>query len=255
MVANGSTGEAVNLTRAERKRVVELCAEECHKRGKLVIAGTGDATTANTIMYTKDAMDAGADAALVITPFNCIPNQEGLRRHYEQVAAVGLPIILYNIPSHTNVTIEMETFEALVSNPNIIGMKESSGNLAMMAEITRKYGDQVSVFTGCDDLILQIFCAGADAAVLGIANIAPKNVCDLLSAVQCGDLEAARKEYYKLLPLATAIGSDINFLACTKEAVEQLGHRCGPCRMPCLPCGEDDKRSIHDALVYAGLLK
>ena len=254
VVANGSTGEAVALTREERKRVVEICAEECHKRGKLTIAGTGDATTVGAVTFTQDAKDAGADAALVITPFNCIPNQEGLKLHYETVANVGLPIILYNIPSHTNVTIEMDTFNELAKNPMVIGMKESSGNIAMMAEITRVYGDSISVFTGCDDLILQIFCAGADAAVLGIASICPKEVCEVLDAVNASDLERARKAYYRILPVAQAIASDENFPACTKEAVAQLGFEVGACRMPILPAPESDKKMIHDALKLAELV-
>lgn len=254
VVANGSTGEAVALSREERIKVIKICVDECHSRGKKVIAGTGAATTEATLMYTRDAKEAGADAVLVITPFNCIPTQEGLRIHYESVADVGIPVVLYNIPTHTNVTIEMDTFDALVKHPNVIGIKDSSGNLGMLAEIYRKYGTEVSVFTGSDDLILQIFSAGADAAVLCLANIAPKNVNAVLDAINNNDLETARKEYFKILPIATAIGNDENFPACVKEAVEQLGHKCGPCRLPCTPCTEEDKKKVHDALVYAGLL-
>lgn len=254
VVANGSTGEAVNLSREEKKRVAEICVEECHARGKKVISGCGGPTTSSTVEMVSDALSVGVDAGLVITPFNNIPNQDGLLTHYEEIAKIGLPLILYNIPSHTSVNIDLDTFDKLMDNPNIIGMKESSGNLPMMAEIVRRYGDDITVFTGCDELTLQIFCTGATAAVLALANIAPAQVCSILENVKAGKLEEAKETYYKLLPIAHCISAEENFPATVKEAVSQLGHRCGPARLPIVACSEKEKKEIHDALVYAGLI-
>ena len=254
VVANGSTGEAVNLDRTERRRVVEICVEECRPRGKKVIGGCGGPTTSGTLDMVKDAYEAGADAGLVITPFNNIPNQEGLIAHYHEIAGVGLPIIVYNIPSHTGVNVDMDTFDKLIEEPNIIGIKESSGNLPMMAEIVRRYGNDITIFTGCDELTLQIFATGATAAILALANIAPAGVTKILEDVKAGDLRSAQKTYYQLLPIAHCISAEENFPATVKEAVSQLGHRCGPARLPIVGCTEQEKKDIHDALVYAGLL-
>lgn len=255
VVANGSTGEAVNLNREERIRMTQICAEECHPLGKKVICGCGGPTTCSTIELVKDALDAGADAGLVITPFNNVPNQDGLVAHYEEVAKIGLPLILYNIPSHTGVNIELDTFDKLIQNPNIIGMKESSGNLPMMAEIIRRYGSEITIFTGCDELTLQIFSTGATAAILALANIAPAEVCSILEDVKASKLDSARETYYKLLPIAHCISAEENFPATVKEAVSQLGHSCGPARLPIVGCTEKEKQEIHDALLYAGLIK
>ena len=254
VVANGSTGEAVNLSREEKKRFAQICVEECHARGKKVISGCGGPTTSATIELVSDAKEVGVDAGLVITPFNNVPNQTGLTIHYGEVAKIGLPIIIYNIPTHTSVNVEMDTFAKLIENPNIIGMKESSGNLPMMAEIIRRYGSDITIFTGCDELTLQIFSIGADAAILALANIAPAQVVSLLNDVKAGNLESARKTYYKLLPIAHCISADENFPATVKEAVTQLGHSCGAPRLPIVDCSEQEKKEIHDALVYAGLI-
>ena len=173
VAVNGSTGEAINLSREEKIRLTQISVEECRPRGKKVIAGCGGPTTSSTLELVQDALDAGADAGLALTPFNNIPKQDGLIAHYEAAAAVGLPIVLYNIPSHTGANIDMDTFEKLIQIPSVIGIKESSGNLPMMAEIIRKYGTDITIFTGCDALTLQIFSTCADAAILALGNIAP----------------------------------------------------------------------------------
>ena len=254
VAVNGSTGEAINLSREEKIRAIKVCLEECRPRGKKVIAGCGGPTTSSTLELVKDALEAGADAGLVLTPFNNIPKQDGLIAHYEAVAALGLPIVLYNIPSHTGVNIDMDTFEKLIQIPSVIGIKESSGNLPMMAEIIRKYGRDITIFTGCDALTLQIFSTGADAAILALGNIAPAAVVSILENMKAGNLEAARETYYKLLPIANIISEEENFPTTVKEAVSQLGYNCGPPRLPITPCNDREKKAIYEALVYAGLL-
>lgn len=250
----GSTGEAINLSKEERHEITKLAVEICHKRGKLVIAGTGAATTKEAVSSTQDAKDDGVDAALVITPFNNIPNRNGLIAHYKAVCNVGIPVILYNLPSHTGVDISFSIFQELIEIPNVIGMKESSGNMALMANMIKSYGDDVTLFTGCDNLTLQIFSMGAKAAILAIANIAPKEVVSILASVLKNDLEGARKTYYQILPIADAISEEENFPATVKAAIDLLGRSVGDPRMPITPVSEEGRVAIKEALVKSGLL-
>ena len=250
----GSTGEAINLDKEERHEITKLAVEICHQCGKLVIAGTGAATTKDAVSLTQDAMDDGADAALVITPFNNIPNHKGLIAHYKAVCSVGIPVILYNLPSHTGVDINFFTFQELIEIPNVIGMKESSGNMALMANMIKAYGDDVTLFTGCDNLTLQIFSMGAKAAILAIANIAPKEVVSILDSVLKNDLESARETYYQILPIADAISEEENFPATVKAAIDLLGRSVGDPRMPITPVSEEGRAAIKEALVKSGLL-
>lgn len=254
VVCNGSTGEAVNLSREERKAVIRAAAEVTQGKAK-IIAGTGAPTTRAVVEMTRDAMEAGADAALVITPFNAIPNSSGLYKHYAAVAEVGIPIILYNLPAHTGVEIDHDTLEKLAKLENIVGIKESSGDLSYFAEIIRRVGKELTVFTGSDDMALQAFAMGAPAAILAIGNIAPRMMVDMLEAVKANKLDEARTIYYKLLPIARAISASVNFPAQVKEAVQLLGRPCGAPRMPILPVEAAESEVIRKALVYAGLLK
>lgn len=252
IVCNGSTGEAVNLSREERKAVITATREI--GQGRLqIIAGTGAPTTQTALELTADAMEAGADAALVITPFNAIPNSEGLFRHYEEIAKVGIPIILYNLPQHTGVEIDLDTLERLVKLENVVGIKESSGNVGYFAEIIRRYGDDLTAFTGCDDAAFQAFCIGCPAAILALANIAPKMLVDMLALVKANRMAEARDVYFKLLPIARRIGDSVNFPGPVKEAVSLLGRPSGRPRLPILPVDADESRLVAEALAYAGL--
>ncbi|MDI6870971.1 MAG: 4-hydroxy-tetrahydrodipicolinate synthase [Bacillota bacterium] len=253
IVCNGSTGEAVNLSREERKAVIRATVEAVEGR-LTVIAGTGAPTTSEAVALTRDALEAGADAALVITPFNAIPNKAGLFKHYAAVAEVGIPLIPYNLPAHTGVEIDFDTLDKLAELDTVVGIKESSGNLSYFAEVVRRVGDKLTVFTGADDLTLQAFCTGAPAAILALGNIAPRMLVDLLAAVKAGRLDEARKIYFSLLPIARAISSSVNFPAPVKEAVRLLGRPSSAPRLPILPVDADESASIRQALVHAGLL-
>lgn len=254
VVVNGSTGEAVNLTDEERIEVIKAAVEVCGPKGKKVIAGTGAAITSAAIKLTKDAKEAGADAALVITPFNNIPARDGLIKHYTLIAEIGLPVIMYNIPSHTGVTITMDIFDELIQNPNIIGMKDSSGDLTLMADVLSGYGDDVTLFTGCDNLCLQIFAMGATAGILCLANVAPKEVVKIFNDVKANDIEAARETYYKILPVANIISDDENFPAPIKEAVRILGHSVGAPRLPLTRPSEEKIAAITATMKEAELI-
>ncbi|MBA7518116.1 4-hydroxy-tetrahydrodipicolinate synthase [subsurface metagenome] len=253
IVANGSTGEAVNLSREERIEVVKKVVEVVKGKVK-VIAGTGAPTTNVTIQYTKDAMKAGADAVLVITPFNAIPNKEGLYLHYKEVAEVGIPVIMYNLPQHTSVEIDLETMGRLVKLDNIVGLKESSGNLSYFGEAIRLFSEDITLISGCDDLILQTLSMGIPALILAFGNIAPKMIIEMYNAIKNNDFVSAREKYYKLLPMARAIGDSVNFPAPVKEAVRLLGRPSGPPRLSTLPVNQEESEEIRKKLIYAGLL-
>lgn len=253
IVANGSTGEAVNLNREERIAIVKKVVEIVKGKVK-VIAGTGAPTTNVTIQYTRDAMNAGADAALVITPFNAIPNKEGLYLHYKEVAEVGIPVIMYNLPQHTSVEIDLETMGRLVKLDNIVGLKESSGNLSYFSEAIRRFSEDITPISGCDDLILQTLSMGIPALILAFGNIAPKTIIEIFKAIKNNDFISAREKYYKLLPMARAIGDSVNFPAPVKEAVRLLGRPSGPPRLSTLPVSQEESVEIRKKLVYAGLL-
>jgi len=254
IVANGSTGEAVNLTREERICIIKSVVEVAKGKVK-VIAGTGAPTTNVTLKYTKDAMETGADVALVITPFNAIPNKEGLYLHYKKIAEVGIPIIMYNLPQHTGVEIDLDTMERLVKLDNIVGLKESSGNLSYFAEVVRRFSKDITPISGCDDLILQTLSLGTPALILALGNIAPRMIIDIFNAVKTNNLVSARETYFKLLPIARAIGDAVNFPAPVKEAVRVLGRPSGPPRLSTLPVTKEESKEIAQRLIYAGLLK
>ncbi|GAI04654.1 unnamed protein product, partial [marine sediment metagenome] len=202
IVVNGCTGEAVSLTREERTKVIRTSVNAAKGKVK-IIAGTGVPTTRQVIELTEDAKSAGADTVLVITPFLEIPSKEGLFKHYETLAkTVDIPVIVYNIPQHTGVEIDPQTLNKLAEIDNIVGVKDSSGNLSQFAEMIRLTGDKISVLSGSDDLLFQSFLMGASGAIIALGNIAPKMTVDLYNAVKDGDIEKAKEIYYKLLPVA-----------------------------------------------------
>ena len=151
-------------------------------------------------------------------------------------------------------SIDIDIFDTLIQNPYIIGMKDSSGDLVLMGEILSKYGEDVTLFTGCDNICLQIFAMGATAAILCLANVAPKQVVQIFNDVRANRMDEARETYYRLLPIANIISEDINFPVPVKEAARQIGHAVGNPRLPLTPVSENESRKIHDALKFAGII-
>jgi 4-hydroxy-tetrahydrodipicolinate synthase len=250
----GSTGEAATLTREECRRVVEATVEAAAGRVP-VMAGTGATSTREVIERTKEAQSAGASSVMIVTPFYEIPTQEGLYRHYAAIAeAVDIPIVLYNIPPHTQVEIEPETLARLAEIDNVVALKDSSGNLSYFAEVMRLAGDKISVLTGGDDITLPCFALGCHGAILALANIAPRMVVDLYQAIQQKEMARAQKLFYQLLPIARAISSPQNFPAPVKEAMTLLGRPAGPARSPIIPLSPPEKEAIRKALKTAGLI-
>ncbi|MFQ5996582.1 MAG: 4-hydroxy-tetrahydrodipicolinate synthase [Dehalococcoidales bacterium] len=249
----GSTGEAAALIKEERIKVTETTVRAANGRVPVMV-GTGAPTTREVIEQTKEAKSAGADSVMIVTPFYEIPTQEGLYRHYANIAeAVDIPIVLYNIPPHTNVEIGLHTLERLVEIDNVVALKDSSGNLSYFGEVMRLVGDKITVLTGGDDVTLPCFALGCHGAILALCNIAPRMVVDMYQAVQQKEMDKAQKLYYQLLPISRAISVPQNFPAPLKEAVMMLGRPAGLARAPIMPVSAPEKAAIREALKIANL--
>jgi 4-hydroxy-tetrahydrodipicolinate synthase len=255
VMVNGCTGEAASLSREERVQVIKTAVKEANRKIP-VIAGTGAPSTRDTLTHTKDAKDAGADAAMIVTPFFLIPNEEGLIKHYKTVSDnVDIPIVLYHIPQHTGVYLSPEKMANLCEKiPNMAAIKDSYGNIGEFAQTVQLAGDRVSVLTGGDDILLPAFASGAHGTIIALGNIAPGMVVDLFESVQNSELDKAQKIYVKLLPIASAISTSTNFPAPVKAAIQLLGRPAGPPRSPIVPVEDDEKEKIRKALVSSGLI-
>ena len=248
---SGSSGEHAFLTREERIAGIKACREVIGD-GK-VIAGAATQTTAGTLELVKDVKEAGADAALILSPIGNT-TADGMVKHFEALNEVGIPLILYNHPAATGITIDMDMFERLIQIPNVVGMKETSGNLPFIAEILRRYSmDDITIFTGCDDLTLPSCAIGLKAIILATANVAPQQVIDIQNYVAEGKIEEAQRIYWALAPLTSVIGDEANFPSLLKKATEMVGHPAGDPRLPVLPATDEEVEKIDAALRIAGL--
>lgn len=248
---SGSTGEHAFLTREERIAGVKACKEVIGDG--LVIAGAGAQTTAAAKELVEDMKNAGADAALVLSPIGNT-DSDGMVAHFEELAKVGIPMVLYNHPAATGINIDMELFERLIQIPEVVGMKETSGSLPLAAAILRKYSmDDITIFTGCDDLTLPAFCTGFQAIILATASVAPKQVVEMYNLVNEGKIKEAQKIYWNLAPLTATIGDENKFPALLKKAVDLIGLKAGDPRMPVLPANEEETARVEEALKIAGL--
>ncbi|MCM8779150.1 MAG: 4-hydroxy-tetrahydrodipicolinate synthase [Candidatus Omnitrophica bacterium] len=255
IVPCGTTGESATLSFQEHERVIELTIEEV--KGRIpVIAGTGSNSTAEAIMLTKHAAEAGADASLQVSPYYNRPTQKGLYAHFKAIAeAVDIPIILYNIASRTGVNIEPETVAKLARDcPNIIGIKEASGSLEQMSRIKALCPQDFLLISGDDSLTLPILSIGGVGVISVVANIVPRDVREMVSCFERGELKKAQQIHYKLLPLIKAMFIETNPIP-VKTAMGLLG-LCSPeLRLPLCPMSEENLEKLKKALKEYGLLK
>jgi 4-hydroxy-tetrahydrodipicolinate synthase len=236
VVACGSTGEFVNLTIRERKKVTEIVINEVN--GKVpVIAGTGSSGTDQALELTKHAKDVGADAALIITPYYLKPSDRGMYEHYYTIAnKVDLPIILYNFPQCTGAPLSWQMVEDLAQISNIVGLKDSSGQLTYIITILEKVRDKINVLTGSDETLVAALAVGCSGGILASANVIPDLWAKLYDAVSKGELETARRIQYKVQKIARIISK--SGAVATKEALNMIGIEVGPVRLPLSVGGE-----------------
>lgn len=234
----GTTGESATLTKEEKKRLYELTVETVN--GRLpVIAGTGTNNTAQSIELTKLAADIGVDAVLMVTPYYNKPTQEGLYQHYKAVAeAVKVPIILYNVPGRTSVSLAPETVARLAKIKNIIGIKEATGNMKQVTEIIRLCGNKFLVFSGDDFTAYPTMALGGVGVISVAANVLPKEMATLMNHCLKGNWEKARKLHLKLYPMFKAMFFETNPVP-AKTALALMGKiSSGEVRLPLAPMSE-----------------
>jgi 4-hydroxy-tetrahydrodipicolinate synthase len=253
IVPCGTTGESATLSIEEHEKVIEI-AIECSTVP--VVAGTGSNNTTEALELTRSAKDAGADVALLITPYYNKPNDRGMLAHFKTIAnEVDIPLILYNVPSRTGVNLKPELVGELAKESNVIGVKEASGNLDQVTKIIELTQDEdFVVFSGDDGLTLPIMALGGAGVISVVANVAPELTVSMVKAFQNGDLETARKMHIKLAPLIRAVFLETNPIP-IKKAVELIGLPAGDLRLPLAPISNDNERKLKAALNDLHLLK
>ncbi|MEY4678946.1 MAG: 4-hydroxy-tetrahydrodipicolinate synthase [Alphaproteobacteria bacterium] len=253
LVPCGTTGESPTLSHEEHRRVVELCIEA--SRGRIpVIAGTGSNSTDEAIELTRHARKAGANAALVVTPYYNKPTQEGLFRHFKAIVeAVDLPVVVYNIPGRSVVDISVETMARIAKLPNIVGVKESTGDVSRITKHRLLIGEGFCQVSGEDYLALAQMAAGADGCISVTANVAPRQLSQMHLACQRGDYAAARAIHERLAPLHEALFVETS-PAPVKYAASLLGKCVPDIRLPLVEPGEATRARVKAAMVHAGLL-
>lgn len=252
VVPCGTTGEAATLSIQEHEKVIEYAVEFSTVP---VVAGTGSNNTTEALELTKFAQDAGADAALLITPYYNKPNDRGMLAHFKTIAdAVDIPIILYNVPSRTGINLKPELVAELAKISNIVGVKEASGSLDQITKILElTKGEDFVVLSGDDGLTLPIMALGGVGVISVVANVAPKLVVSMVEAFQRGDMVEARKLHLALAPLIRAVFLETNPIP-IKKAVELIGLPAGHLRLPLAPISEDNERKLRAALNDLGLM-
>ena len=231
LVPCGSTGESATLSHLDHRRVVEIVIETAAGRVP-VIAGTGSNSTREAIELTMHAKQAGAQGALLLSPYYNKPTQEGIYAHYAAVAQeTKFPIMVYNSPGRTASNISAETVGRLARLENIVGIKEASGDLDQVARIIAKSPAEFTVVSGDDSLTLPMLALGGKGVISTTANVAPKPMCELVRHFQAGDLSGAREIHYRLLPLFDALFCETNPIP-LKAAMAVLGWCSEEIRLP-----------------------
>ncbi len=239
LVVCGTTGESATLTDREKRKVIDFTVE--HTAGRVpVIAGTGTNDTAHAVKLTQMATEAGCDAALVVTPYYNKATQAGLVAHFSTIAdATDKPVILYNVPSRTGVSIAPETYVKLAQHPNIKAIKEANGNISEIAKTLSLVGDSLDLYSGNDDQIIPIMALGGKGVISVLSNLMPKETSRMCHDYLSGAVDRARQAQLELLPLINALFSQVNPIP-VKAALSQMGYCENLLRLPLTPMEEPD---------------
>ena len=242
LVAVGTTGESATLEPWEQKEVIRFTVQRVAGRVP-VIAGTGTNNTSHVIANTKAACEAGADAVLVVTPYYNKATQNGLIANFTAVADVSaVPVILYNVPSRTGCNILPGTAAQLAKHPNIVAIKEATGNMAQMVELRALCGDQLDIYSGEDALTVPMMAMGAKGTISVLSNVIPRQAVEMTDACRAGDFEKAAALQCKFLPLINALFSQVNPIP-AKAAASAMGFGREYLRLPLTPM-EDAPRAV-----------
>ena len=247
LIVCGTTGESSTMTRDE-KIIAINCALEFANEKIPVIVGTGSNNTREAIEMSKIAERLGVDGILVVTPYYNKTTQRGLIAHYKDIAeSVSLPIILYNVPSRTGVNIEPQTCLELSKIDNIVAIKEASGNISQVAQISNLCGDNLYIYSGNDDQIVPICSLGGIGVISVLSNIKPKFVHDMVYDFLDGNIDKARKMQLNVLPLINSLFSEVNPIP-VKYALNELGFNFGVPRLPLVEFSDTNKKVLRQYL-------
>ena len=253
IIITGTTGEASTLTEDEHVECIRFAVDKVAKRLP-VIAGTGSNCTKTAIYLTKEAQKAGADGALVVTPYYNKATQKGLIQHFSTIArSTDLPIVLYSVQSRTGVNILPETAAALNREcDNIVAVKEASGNISQVADILQMTQGDMDVYSGNDDQIVPILSLGGKGVISVLSNICPQETHDIVAKFIAGDVEGSRDLQLKALPLVHALFCEVNPIP-VKTALNLMGMEVGPLRLPMTPMEEANRQRLAQAMRDFGI--
>ena len=252
IVTCGTTGESPTLSHEEHREVVEATIRAAAGRVP-VIAGTGSNSTAEAIALTRHAKEAGADGVLIVNPYYNKPTQAGLLAHFRAIAdAVDIPIIMYNIPGRTGVNMLPETVAELAEHPNIVGIKEATGNVEQMTQDIVLCRGKLCFLSGDDTLTLPLMAVGGAGVISVVANIVPADVVAMTHAALSGDWKRAQELHLRLFPLCQAMFYETNPIP-VKTAMKLLRLGNGELRLPMTPMGEANVRKLEKAMKAYGL--
>ena len=252
LVVCGTTGEAPTLSPAEQDRLVRLAVEVVHHRVP-VISGAGACATSHAIELARSAEREGADGLLIVTPYYVRPSQEGLARHFTAIHdAVGLPILLYDVPARTCCGLEIETIARLAELPRIVGCKDATADLARPARLRRLLGTDFRLLTGDDATALGYFAEGGNGCISVVSNVAPKLCAQMFDAWARGDGAEACMLSALLVKLTRALFAESNPVP-VKHALELMGHMSGAVRLPLCAPDETTRRLVAEAVGKLGM--
>lgn len=253
LVPCGSTGEAATLSHAEHQRVVEVAVAAARGRVQ-VLAGTGSNNTVEAIQLTHHAKDAGADGALLISPYYNRPTQDGIVAHYIEIARqTSFPLVVYNIPGRTGSNVLPGTLARLAEVDQIVGVKEACGDLNQIAHVIASVPDSFAVLAGDDWATLPMLALGGKGVISTISNVAPGDVVDLVRAFRAGDLARARSVHYRLMPLVDALFCETNPVP-VKAALAMRGLIHEELRLPLVPISNGNRERLQAVMKELGLL-
>ncbi|MFL5108139.1 MAG: 4-hydroxy-tetrahydrodipicolinate synthase [Xanthobacteraceae bacterium] len=253
LVPVGTTGESPTVSHDEHNRVVEWCIDEA--RGRVpVIAGAGSNSTKEAVELSQHAEKAGANAVLIVTPYYNKPTQEGLYQHFKAINdAIGIPIIIYNIPARSVIDMSVDTMKRLFELRNIAGVKDATANVVRVSQQRAAMGPDFNQLSGEDATALGFMAHGGHGCISVTANVAPRLCAEFQDACLKGDYQAALKLQDKLMPMHIALFVETN-PAPAKYALSVLGKCAETVRLPMVPIGEKTRHQVRDAMVHAGLI-
>jgi 4-hydroxy-tetrahydrodipicolinate synthase len=253
LVPVGTTGESPTLSHDEHKRVVEWCVDEAKGRVP-VVAGSGSNSTREAVDLSRHAEKAGADAVLVVTPYYNKPTQEGLYQHFKAInEAIGIPIIMYNIPGRSVIDMSVDTMKRLFELKNIAGVKDATANLVRISQQRAELGPDFNQLSGEDSTALAFNAHGGHGCISVTSNVAPRLCAEFQGACRRGDYATALTLHDKLMPLHLALFVESN-PAPAKYALSVLGRCTDAVRLPLVTLADKSKAVVRDAMVHAGLI-